>query len=166
MTNLTLYALTDALVETLDQIDENGELPPEYGDIRELVANKAVSVAAYIANRELQIESMRERLKEIGKHVAAAEKRTDRLREYLAFHMARAGITEINGPDPLLHVKLQPGRDEAVEIFDEKQIPASFLNVPEPPAPKPDKAAIKRAIKAGQDVPGAKLVKRDRLVIG
>jgi hypothetical protein len=39
------------------------------------------------------------------------------------------------------------------------------LPQPEPPAPRPDKAAIKDAIKAGRDVPGARLVQSDRLEI-
>jgi hypothetical protein len=56
-------------------------------------------------------------------------------------------------------------RDESIEVFDESMVPAVYMNVPEPPAPKPDKAAIRRAIKAGQDVPGARIVKRDRLEI-
>lgn len=166
MTGLTLYELTDRLAEMLDQVDESGELPEEYGDVRVLVAEKAAAVAAFIATREMQIDAMKARLKEIGEHVKSAEKRAGYLRQYLAFHMARSGITEIQGPDPLLHVKRYPERDESVVIDDERQIPAVYMNVPEPPAPRPDKAAIKRAIKAGQDVPGAKLVKRDRLVIG
>jgi hypothetical protein len=54
-----------------------------------------------------------------------------------------------------------------VSIFDEKQIPAEFMRTPEPkpPVPVPNKKAIAEAIKAGIDVPGAKIVKSDRLEI-
>ena len=165
MTGVTLYALADQLAAILDQVNEDGELPEEYGDVRELVAHKGASVAAYVAQKEMEAEAMRTRLKEVERHVRAVENRAKRLREYLAFNMAKVGITEIQTHDCLLSVKLLRERDESVEIFDESMVPVVYMNVPEPPAPKPDKAAIKRAIKAGQDVPGARIVKRDRLEI-
>lgn len=165
MTHLTLYQLTDDLIELLDQVDpETGELPAELGAVRELVAAKAANVAAYIASRECQIDAMRARLKAAGDHIKAAEKRCERLRDYLLDNMARAGITEIAG-DPLLRIRRYPERDTVVDVFDERQLPAAFVVQPEPPAPRPDKTAIKRAIAAGQDVPGARLLKHDRLEI-
>ena len=46
MTGITLYALADQLAAILDQVNEDGELPEEYGDVRELVAHKGAAVAA------------------------------------------------------------------------------------------------------------------------
>jgi hypothetical protein len=54
MTGITLYALADQLAAILDQVNEDGELPEEYGDVRELVAHKGAAVAAYVAARELE----------------------------------------------------------------------------------------------------------------
>lgn len=167
MTSLTLYTLTQDLIDLFDQIDpETGEFPEEYGKAREMVANKAANVAAYIANRELAIEAMKARVKQVNDHIKAAEKRADWLRQYLCENMRAAGITEIQSDDALLKIKRQPDRDEAVEVFDESMVPAVYMNVPVPILPRPDKAAIKHALKAGLDVPGARIVKRDRLVIG
>jgi hypothetical protein len=55
-----------------------------------------------------------------------------------------------------------------VDIFDERQVPEAFMVTPEPappPQPRPDKAAIKAALAAGTDVPGARLTQGTRLEI-
>lgn len=84
---------------------------------------------------------------------------------YLAFNMKRTGTTEIAANDGTFKVKLLIDRDAAVEIYDDKQIPAQFMTTPKPPEPKPSKTEIAKAIKAGIEVPGARIIKRDRLEI-
>ena len=49
--------------------------------------------------------------------------------------------------------------------FGGAQLPGEYLRRPEPPPPAPDKVAIKIAIKAGVEVPGAKLSYSKRLEI-
>ena len=56
-------------------------------------------------------------------------------------------------------------KSEATNIVDESLIPSQYLKTPEPPAPKPDKTAIKEAIKAGTLVPGAEIETRQNLQI-
>lgn len=166
MTAVTLYELSNQLAALLDQIDpETGELPEEYEHARELVINKAGAVAAYVAQRELEADAMAERVKEVERRIKAQRNRCARLREYLLHHMQKTGISEIKSADLLLSVKRYPERDEAVDVFDEKQLPAWAFTHPEPPAPRPDKALLKRCIKDGQEIPGARIVKRDRLEI-
>ena len=50
-------------------------------------------------------------------------------------------------------------------VFDAAQVPVNYMTDPKPPEPAPDKALIKKALKDGFDVPGARIVKRDRLEI-
>lgn len=49
---------------------------------------------------------------------------------------------------------------EQLEVIDESLIPDEFMKIP---APTPDKAAIKKAIKAGQEVPGAVIKKNKNI---
>ncbi|MBM6697109.1 siphovirus Gp157 family protein, partial [Bifidobacterium pullorum subsp. saeculare] len=58
---------------------------------------------------------------------------------------------------------LQTGRDESVEVWDSAQLPRDYMR--ETVKVEPDKTLIKKAIKDGFDVPGAKLVQKDRLVL-
>jgi hypothetical protein len=162
--NVTLYTAAAEFAATLDQIDpETGELPPEYGAARELVERKGAAVAAYIAQREMEADAIEARLKEISKRVKSMRNRAAHLRAYMADCMRTAGITEIAVEDKLLTVKLYPGRDESVDVYDESLLPESLMRVKV--VREPDKTGIKAAIKSGQDVQGARVVKRDRLVI-
>jgi hypothetical protein len=163
--NVTLYQAATELAAALDQIDpETGELPAEYGTARELVERKGAAVAAYIAQRELEADAIDGRLEEISKRVKAMRSRAVHLRNYMADCMRTAGITEIASDDKLLRVRLYPGRDESVEVYDQSLLAEQFTRVKT--TREPDKTGIKVAIKSGQDVQGARIVKRDRLIIG
>lgn len=163
--NITLHAAADQVRELLDQVDpETGELPEGFEQARAIVATKAVAVAAYLIETERQAGVLKAYAKEIGDRAKAAEKRMGWLKGYLLSHMAACGITEIRDERGIFTAKRQPERDEAVEVFDDTQIPKDYLR--EIPAThEPDRALIKAAIKDGFEVPGAKLVKRDRLSI-
>lgn len=86
------------------------------------------------------------------------------LRDYLKQNMEAAGIERIECVLFKLSLKRNP---PAVEVLDEAAVPAGFWVTPEPkpPAMRIDKTAIKAAIKAGQDVPGAQLVQHTRLEV-
>lgn len=162
--NVTLYQAATELAAALDQIDpETGELPAEYGTARELVERKGAAVAAYIAQREMEADAIDGRLEEISKRVKAMRSRAVHLRNYMADCMRTAGITEIASDDKLLRVRLYPGRDESVEVYDQSLLAEQFTRVKT--TREPDKTGIKVAIKRGQDVQGARIVKRDRLII-
>jgi Siphovirus Gp157 len=163
--NITLHKATEEVRELLSQIDpETGELPAEYESARAIVSSKAVAVAAYIHEAELQTEAVKAYAKELQAKIKTQESRQSWLRRYLSEHMEAAGITEVKDERGGFCASLAVGRDEAIEVFDEAQIPALYLR--EIPAKhEPDKAIIKKAIKDGFEVPGAKVVKKNRLTI-
>lgn len=104
---------------------------------------------------------------EIARLVALREHRTKTaaaLRDYIKRSMEAMQIERIECPLFAISIRKNPA---AVDVFDEAQIPAEFMvmPVPKPPVAHPDKKSIAAAMKAGQDVPGAKLVQSTRLVI-
>jgi len=82
------------------------------------------------------------------------------LRSYLLDNMQRAGIERIDCPLFTLSIKRNP---PAVDVFDALSIPSEYMRQAPPPPPAIDKAAIKKAIAAGQEVPGARLSQAVRL---
>jgi hypothetical protein len=161
---ITLHAATETVRELLDQIDgETGELPDGYESARALVQSKATAVVAYALESERQADMVEDYAKELMLRVKAQRNRVLWLRRYLAEHMAALGITEIKDERGVFKASLAVGRDEAVEVFDAGQVPADFVRTVT--KTEPDKALIKAEIKAGRDVAGARLVKRDRLTI-
>lgn len=158
---ITLYKAAEELRHVLDQMDvETGELPEGFENARGLVANRAVACASYIAQAEREIEMVEAHARELLARVASQKKRHAWLRQYLLQNMASAGIEKIDGED--IKIVRYPERDVSVDIFDERQIPEEFL-FPQPR--KLSKETIKAALQAGADVPGAKLVWKDRLSI-
>lgn len=165
MTAITLFKATEDLRDLLDQVDpETGELPEGLSQAREIVATKSKSVTAYILNQEAQISMAKARAKELAEAAKREEKRLEWLRKYLADNMAATGILSIKSDDGTFSAKLERERDASVEVFDEKQLPADYLR--EVPAKyEPDKKLIAKAFADGFDVPGARIVKRDRLTL-
>lgn len=169
MTNLSLYTLSSQVEQILNDpsaIDqETGELSAELVEALAMTKDKGVNVCAYILNQDSTLAAIEAHEAQVAARKASIVAKQTKLRDYLADSMKRAGITEIKAHDGTFSAKLHIDRDAAVEIFDEKQIPAEFMKTPKPPEPKPSKTDISKAIKAGKEVPGAKLVKRDRLEI-
>lgn len=95
---------------------------------------------------------------------AHREKIAKGLRDYLKENMERAGIEKIECPMFSIGIRKNP---PAVEITSTDDLPFAFWKTPEPkpPVPAPDKAAIKDALKRGEDVPGARMSQSTRLEI-
>lgn len=165
MTAISLYKAADELAPLLDQIDDDGCISPELEAALSQFEGKGLSVTAYILNCEKTAQMIHDAAEAMDKRAAPLENRAKRLRQYLADQMKRTGVTEITCPE--FSAKLYPERDAKVDVFDEKQIPAAYMRTPEPkpPVAAPDKKAIAEAIKAGKEIPGARIVKSDRLTI-
>lgn len=123
---------------------------------------KATNVAMFCRNLEAAAASIKEAEGAMSARRKAIEKRADNLRQYLLASMQTAGINKIECPYFALSIKTNP---PAVVINEPGLIPAEFMRRPEPPPPAPDKTAIKEAIKAGREVPGAHLAQGSRLDI-
>jgi hypothetical protein len=162
---ITLYDAAAQVRELLEQIDpDTGELPEGFEQARAIVASKAQAVAAFVLENEAQAKMVEDHAKALMDRVKAARKRADWLREYLRSHMAACGVLSIKSDDGTFSAVLSPGRDKSVEIFDAAQLPPDYLR--EIPAKtEPDKTLIRKALDDGYEVPGAKLVARDRLTL-
>jgi len=162
---ITLYQAADSVRDLLDQIDpETGELPEGFEQARALVATKAQACAAFVLDNEAQADMVEAHAKSLLERVRTARKRSQWLRQYLSSHMAACGVISIKSDDGTFSAKLDIGRDESVEVFDAAQLPMDYMR--EIPAKyEPDKSLIKKAIKDGFEVAGARLVQKDRLTL-
>lgn len=166
-TSLSLYTLSTEVERLLDSDDafdpETGELSPALQEALGATREKARDVCAFILNRDSQIAAIEAHEAQVAARKSALVKKQERLREYLQSQMKRTGMLEIAANDGTFSAKLFIERDASVEVFDEKQVPATFWKAPKTPDPKISKSDISKAIKGGVDVPGARIVKKDRL---
>lgn len=163
MGNLTLYKAAEALAPLLDQVDEDGVISPELEQALAKFEGRGVAVTAYILNCEANAEMIRNAADKMAARAESMEKRAATFKRYLSDMMKRTSITEINSPE--FSAKLLIERDASVDVFDSKQLPSEYWNFPPPPDAKPDKKRIASAIKEGKEIPGARVIKRDRLEI-
>ena len=164
MTNITLFDAAQAVREAVNQIDpETGELLESYTESRELFQQKAVACVAYAKEEAATLASAKAMLKDMAAKVEAREKRLERFEAYLADCMKATGIHEVKHELGLFSAKLYLERDESVEIDADAEFPPELCNDPKPPTPSRTK--IKAAIKRGEAIAGARIVRKDRLSI-
>lgn len=162
--NITLYQAAQGVRDLLDQIDpETGELPEGFEQARAIVASKAQAVAAFVLENNAQADMVEAHAKALMDRVKAARKRSEWLKGYLCSHMAATGVLSIKSDDGTFSATLSPGRDESIDIYEASSLPEDYMR--EKVKVEPDKELIKKAIKDGFTVPGARLVAKDRLTI-
>jgi hypothetical protein len=169
MTTLTLFQIaaeyrhiTDVLMDS--GVDEQTLTDTLEGESWPLEL-KAQNYGFVICNLQATAASIKEAEKQMADRRKSIEKRADALAERLKTGLEIAGVIKLDCPHFALTIKKNP---PSVDVWDEKQIPAQYMRTPEPPPPPvpvPDKAAIKEAIKAGADVPGAQMAQGTRLEI-
>ena len=86
------------------------------------------------------------------------------LRDYVKRSMEALEIERIECPLFQISIRKNP---PAVDVFDPLSLPAQYMVVPapKPPVAAPDRKAIAAAIKAGADIPGARLTQSTRLAV-
>lgn len=166
MSNITLYELAQDFRATADKLADLELDEQTISDTLESLSGdleaKAINVAAFCRNIEANAAAIKEAEAQMAARRKAIENRAARVRDYLLANMMVSGIQKIESPYFKLAVRENP---PAVEVYEPGLIPVEFMRQPEPPPPAVDKTAIKEALKAGQDVPGCKLTRGNRLEI-
>ena len=166
--NLTLYALGDKYIALVEQLEAAALDDVTIADTIESTgivddfnakAEALVMVARNFEQFDDAVDAEIARLKALKD---ARHKRAEGVRAYLKREMTRTGITRIECPRFVIGLRNNP---ESVEIFDPRMIPRAFMRLPPLPEAAPDKTAIKEAIKAGLEVPGARLTTSQRVTI-
>ncbi len=166
MSTMSLYDLSANYLQALDTLtDPEMDIPIEAvldtleameGELQD----KAVNVAKFMKNMEATIQAIKEAEAQMAKRRRAFENRVKWIKGYLKDNMEACDITKIESPWFRLAIQKNPA---AVEITDEDAIPEKFRE--EVVTVKIDKTAIKNVLKAGQEVPGARLLNGTRLAI-
>ena len=158
MNDLNLYRigaetqqLYEQVIGTLDE--ETGEVDLEAVTALEAkkeefaaVAINYATVVRMLNSRKSEAEAEIKRLKEISDKLGRA---VDRMTNTLSAACQGLGFDKING----LTAEISFRKSEQTIIDNAEMLPSEFVK--EKVTYAPDKTAIKNAIKAGQDVPGA-----------
>lgn len=147
-----LYELTGNMKE-LENLDLDDDT---MADTLEAISgefnDKAVAILKFTENMNGDIDALSNEIKRLTDRKKALENRKRRLRSYLFENMEASGITKIECP--YFTATIRKGI-EVVEIENVDLIPPEFVEVEV--KQKADKQAIKRALKAGEEIQGASL---------
>ena len=166
MNSPTLYEISQNYRDALDVLtDPELDLPNEViadtlEGLQGSLEDKAIAVAQFLKNLEATAVAIKEAEQRMAARRKAIENRVASMKDYIKLNMESCGITKIESPWFALSIAKNPA---AVDVLDETAIPAEFKE--EIVTVKIDKTAIKQAIEAGVEVPGAYLTQGTRLAI-
>ena len=142
-----LAALADGADEDLAVAvrDTMGAIEAEFND-------KALAVSHVILNFDADIAALDSEIDRLQERKRLITNRQKEIKDYLRENMEATGITKISCP--LFTITCAKGR-ESVVVDDESKLPDELMRVKTEISP--DKTAIAAKLKAGDDVPGARL---------
>lgn len=153
--NMVLTVLNDGLIFD----EETGEILFDAENLDALEVERTAkleAVACFVKDLEADAAAIRAEEKALAERRQVKERKAERMRAYIADSMAMLGDTKLE----TARVALSFRRSEAVEL-DEALLPSEWFVIKQ----SPDKAGIKKALKAGVHVAGAQLVERQNLQI-
>lgn len=158
-TSMSLYEIDSrikAIIDGLyDSVDENGEVGEvDFTELKQLQEDrktKLENIALYIKNTEAEAKAIKAEEEKLAKRRKSLENKAERLRDLMITSMQEA-------KEPALETarcKATIKDNEQTEIIDLDSIPEEYIKVKIDRSA--DKTAIKKAIKAGEEIAGAQL---------
>ena len=146
--------------ETGEMSDDGTQLAIWTEELAQDLKDKSANVIAVVRNQELTIEALDTEIERLKAMKDSIEKKLDKFKCYIKSAMVVNGIEKIE--TPIGNIKFT--KSTAVEIYDEKLIDKKFIKIET--KEKISKTDIKNALKAGEEVQGARLVENKNLKIG
>ena len=146
--------------ETGEMTDNTNQLAIWNEELTKDLKEKSSNVIAVVRNQELTIEAIDNEIKRLKAMKDGIENRLDKFKTYIKNAMLTNGIEKID--TNLGSIKFT--KSTSTEIYDESLIDKKFIEVVT--TEKISKEKIKKALKSGEEVQGARLVENKNLKIG
>ena len=159
-----LYEITSQYLVALEQLEvdeETGEISG-YEALESVQGNfeeKAENIALYIKDELAMESSIKAERMALAEREKSHKRKAESLKRYLVNSMSAVGKAKLETPK----VKLSFRKSVSTEVDDLNLIPKDFIRTIT--EEKPDLTAIKKAIQAGQEIPGARLEEKQNLQI-
>lgn len=159
---MTIYEIDQAIQYIVDNaIDaETGEILDEdltakLDELKMAREQKCENIACWIKDLTADAKAIREEEKALADRRRTIESKTERLKAYLRYAL---------GGDKLSSSRCSVSyrKSQQVDVMLLEIVPEEYLRFKDP---EPDKAKIKDALKAGENVPGCALVENVSMII-
>lgn len=150
-----IEALLDASVDR-DTGEINEAALAELESLEEQRATKALAVAAYLVGQRLEADAIKAQAKRLAERAAVHARHADRLERYLEANLS------VGEKLSDARVAISWRKSRAVEIdCDPTELPEDYCRI----RCEPDKASIRAALEAGENIDGARLVERHAIQV-
>lgn len=159
----TLYEISERIRQVIEDgfslDEETGEVFDEESldSLRMDMVEKLEGVALYTKGLDAEAKAIREEEKALAARRRAKEGRAESLRGYMSRVMSDNKMSDME----TARCRLSFRRSERVEVDDPMSIPVQYRKT----VVEPDKAAIRKALKDGVTIAGARLVERENLQV-
>lgn len=162
---MKIYEIPSTLRDLLDRLDadpDTGEVDGDalaaYAEYQGAAIEKLEATACYVRELEAEAEAIKAEEDRLAKRRKALEGKAARLKTYLM-----PALEAVGGKVKGVMASLRISRTQAVKVLDLEALPEAFRRIKT--TIDPDKTAIKKALKSGEDIPGAVLEERQSVVI-
>lgn len=153
---MKLYELSEnyrLLNDLLEEDADNETLVDTLESINEEITLKAKNIAVVLSNFDSNINILDNEIKRLQERKKREQAKQEFLKEYLKQNMERIGKTKIVTPTHTISIRKNPHK---LIVEDESVIPATYTVII-PQSYKIDTTSLKNALKAGEEIPGARL---------
>ena len=158
---MNLYEIKSEIESLFSRVDENGELPDDIAEQIEQLAiteqEKIENTGLYIKNLLSDADAIKNEVDRLNERRQSMAHKAERLKNYLSDYLTNNNKDKFS----TARIDLRFRRSEQVHIYQDADLPNTLWRV----KLEPDKATIKKLLKAGENVPGAELVERQNLQI-
>lgn len=156
-----ISAAIEAMFDSMDE--ETGEVSEgsvaAFEELKESRTHKLEAIGIYIKNLTADVEALKTERDKLNNRIIAKENKIERLKEYVAESLKKSNDDKFETARVVYSFR----RSEKLEIVDTKKIPQQYFKTRIDTTP--DKTAIKKAIKNGEQIDGAKIVINQNLQI-
>ena len=158
---MTLYELSEAMRNFDLEIDEEtGEILN--GDELEMLQmdhrQKLINCVYYYKNVKAEADALKAEKQKLAERQRVAENKAEWMKRYIAADLQGEKFE----PEEDVTVRVTYRKSKSVECEDVYQVPDEYLRYKEPEL---DKTKVKKALDAGEEVPGCELVEKQNIQI-
>lgn len=160
---MRLFEIPEAIEYVLaTEVDrETGEITDDtlakLDELEMKLDEKALAVAAYLKGERAEAAAVKDQADKLAQRARRHANRADRLESYLATHLPEG--RELS--DATSEIKWR--KSTAVDVLDVDCLPESLVTLKT--TSSPDKREIAKLLKAGEVVPGARLIERRNMQV-
>lgn len=149
-----------AIDEETGEIRDNETLEELETELKNALVNKSEGIIKVFRNQKADLEMVKLEIVRLTALQKKIEKSIKNFEEYIKFNMKKMDIKKIE--TSLGNITLRAGSPSA-DVFDESLIPKEFIR--EKITYEPKKDDIKKMLKEGKEVPGARLIYKESIII-